>query len=164
MALAVYLVCGLVISLLMTGFLIRYFLVVVTVENVSMSPTLEPGDRILMIRRWPAKWLRKGQIVLVYPWRTSSTDPGLFEVIPYIKRIIGLGGETITLTINQHVEIDHIHRHGLDKQQHQVLWPIPERHIFVRGDNSTGSIDSLTWGPLPFQSVLAVMLKKLPRN
>jgi len=152
------------ILLLTAGVLIHSFLVVVTVENVSMTPTLEPGDRVLVVRPWPTKWLRKGYIVLVWPWRSSSAEPTLFEVKPYIKRIVGLGGEALTASLTEEAKTDHSHEHHTDSHQSQQTWHIPQGHIFVRGDNQQSSLDSLAWGPIPLYSVLGVVLLKLPRK
>ena len=99
--------------------------------------------------------------MLVCPWRTSSTDPNLFEVTAYIKRIIGLGPETLTI-INPYDGVEHPQQHDKDGQQTQQVWHIPQGHIFVRGDHGSGSIDSLTWGSLPTQSVLGIVMMKLP--
>src|SRR6266571_228509 len=74
-------------------FIVRTALVVVTVQYTSMSPTLEDGDRVLVWRYWPARWLRKGQVVIVWPWLSASTSWRLMrqsEVVPFIKRVIAL--------------------------------------------------------------------------
>ena len=147
----------LVIFTLILGILIHSYLAVVTVENVSMSPTLEHGDRVLAMRRCPIAWLRKGHIVLVWPSRTSSSGPTLFEVKPYIKRIIGLGEETLTVSLHEEAGT-------ADPQRYKQLWHIPQGYIFVCGDNPAGSLDSRTWGPIPLQSVLGVVIMKLPRK
>ena len=43
-------------------------------------------------------------------------------------------------------------------------WHIPPKHVFVRGDNTRGSIDSLVWGPIPVRSIQGIVLRKLPRQ
>lgn len=154
---------GLSILLLM-GVLIRRYLAVVTVENVSMLPTLEPGDRMLVVRHWPNKWLHRGDIVLVWPSRTSPIGPTLLEVKSYIKRVVGLGQETITTSLIERVETVSLHEQDAGNHQHQQVWQIPPGHIFVCGDNRESSLDSRTWGPLPLHSVLGVVLMKLPRK
>jgi signal peptidase I len=132
--------------LLTAGLFIRFWLVIVTVEEQSMLPTLAPGDRLIVARHWPARWLRNGQIVLVWPAR-FATRPALFKETPYIKRIVALGGETYQA-----------------EDQHGQLWQIPPGQLFVRGDHHGHSVDSLVWGPLPMQQVAGVVLTTLPRR
>ncbi len=44
--------------------LIHYSLEIVTVSGYSMFPTISPGDRLVLLRYWPAQWFYKGQIVV----------------------------------------------------------------------------------------------------
>lgn len=162
--LLVILASCLVLVLLMVSILIRRYLLVVTVESESMAPTLQPGDRILAVRHWPAASLRKGQIVLVWSSRTASTGPTLFEARPYIKRIVALGEETLTMSSADGVEPGHPQPDDTTGQQRQQIWHIPKGHIFVRGDNRQNSLDSLIWGPISIENVLGVFLMKLPRK
>lgn len=129
-----------------------------------MSPTLEPGDRVLVLRHWPDKWLRKGNIVLVWPTYTSSMKLTLFEVKSYIKRIVGIGGEILTLSRDEEGETDQLRQYDRGNHQRQKVWHIPLGHIFVCGDNRVASCDSRAWGSLPPHCVLGVVLMKLPRK
>lgn len=142
--------------------LTRCILLVVTVENRSMVPTLEAGDRVLMIRHWPARWLRKGQIVLIEAGRGATAGPTLFAVKPYIKRIVALGGEMLTIS-HTSIAAHNYSNNKINYEQSQQVWQIPTGHLFVQGD-SPQSVDSRTWGPLPLQSVLGVALMKLPHK
>lgn len=154
------LVCSSLVGFLL--FLIRSYLVVVTLSGQSMYPTLQHGDRVLAIRRWPVRWVRRGQVVLVWPWLPSDTRlRSLQEVEIYIKRVVAVAGDSITTSITDLYP---------DMRQEQVVshdangrreWVIPASHIFVRGDNLLGGYDSLTWGPIPVHTVLAVILMKL---
>lgn len=141
----------------------RCILIVVTVENRSMAPTLEAGDRVLMIRYWPARWLRKGQIVLIEPGRGAAAGSALFAVMPYIKRIVALGGETLTISNTNIAARNYSFNHKIRHEPSQQMWHIQAGHVFVQGD-SPQSVDSRTWGSLPIQSVLGVMLMKLPHK
>jgi signal peptidase I len=151
-------------SFLTLGLFIRCCCVVIMVEGMSMFPTLERGDRVLVLRSWPPKWLRKGHIVVLRPWLTLSTAPKLTEGTLYIKRIVGLGGETITSTSEALLKSDDVKLYSASDQHTQQTWFIPKGYIFVRGDNHLGSVDSLRWGPIPVQCVLGVVMLNLSRR
>lgn len=73
---------------------IRFFIgTPYTVVGVSMMPTFESNDRIIVEKLSQRFWsLKRGQIIVFVP-------PG--KEIPYIKRIIGLPGETVKFVDNQ---------------------------------------------------------------
>lgn len=132
----------------------RLALVVVTVQNRSMAPTLQPGDRVLVLRRWPARWLCKGMIVIVAPESEPRTGAPPFGVrTPFIKRVIGLPGEQLSLPMTQPDD---------PAPTENSIWSIPPAHFFVRGDNRSRSIDSCTWGPLPYATLLGLVTLRLP--
>ncbi len=145
--------------------LIRLMLVVVTVESQSMSPALEDGDRVLVLRNWPTRWLRKGQIVLVWPWLPPGTGPNNWgTVIPYIKRIIGMPGDSLVTSIDELNDYHRPREQAAHDSEGKRLWHVPPAHFFVRGDNAIGGFDSLTWGPIPYRSLLGIVIMKLPRR
>lgn len=158
-----FFISGLGVIALVIVMLMRYILLVVIVENRSMAPTLEAGDRVLVIRRWPTRWLRKGQIVLIESGRGVAAEPALFAVTPYIKRIVALGGETLVISHSDIAGRNYSFNHKVNYEQSQQVWHIPVGYLFVQGDSSQ-SVDSRSWGPLPLQSVLGVMMMKLPRK
>jgi signal peptidase I len=155
------------ISLLTILVLVRVALVLVTVQFDSMSPTLQHDDRVLVLRYWPARWLRKGDIVLVWPWlpRSGSLKAlSMTQIKPFIKRIIGLPGDTLTTTL---AELDATHKPAellAHDTTGQRVWYVPSGHLFLRGDNFIGGFDSLSWGPVPFHCVLGIVIMRLPRK
>lgn len=169
--------------LLIGGFVVlRRTLAVVTVAGMSMVPTLHYGDRVLAWRLWPARWLRRGAIVVVKyegeqeypaaPRRANRRVPSL-----YVKRLVGLPGDTLRwsddLSAMKSVvaamvasgEFAGIHPTTLAASvmgdQDRVL-TVPAEHLFVCGDNRRVSNDSREWGPLPFQSLQGIVLLKMP--
>lgn len=143
--------------------LLRRFLVIITIEGTSMSPTLEPGDRIVAIRWGHPSLLRKGSIVLVSPISSGSSEIDLFgDEPPFIKRIVAVSGDVVISSLD---EIDESNRLNVEAQydaEGERMWFVPAGHVFFRGDAPTGGFDSLTWGPLPTQRVLATMIGQLP--
>jgi signal peptidase I len=123
--------------------------VAVTVNGLSMSPTYDSGDRVL-IRRG-IRGLRRGQIVVVArPDRETGWDrsPLLSRDVDttrwYIKRAVALGGD----------------RYPLEVSSEGV---VPAGHLVVIGDNPV-SVDSKQHGPCPAHQVLGVVVRKLPRR
>ncbi len=134
------------------------------IPTSSMEPTLhcalpEPGcvagrsDRVLANR-------------FIYHF----TDPGRGDIVvfetpvraqercdvggTFVKRIVGLGGETVTVRQDGSVAIDGktLDESGylpLDRQSPPAgRWQVPEGSVFVMGDNRDSSCDSRVWGPL----------------
>jgi signal peptidase I len=139
--------------------------IVVGVQSQSMSPALEHGDKVIVLRRWPARWLRKGQIVLVWPWLRPSDDPQAWSppnAVPFIKRVAGLPGETLVTILTDLSDVDIHDALAEHDSEGKRVWHIPAGHIFVQSDNRPSGSDSLTWGPIHFRSVLGLAIIKLP--
>lgn len=151
----------LVVALLLLG--VRRGLLVVTVQQGSMFPALQNGDRVLVVRHWPRRWLRKGQIVIVWPSHVMSPYPGDPDSgTPFIKRVVGLSGDRIISSIEElHDLLRPIYMARYDSEGKRT-WDIPLGHIFVLGDRVPRGFDSLTWGPVPLRCVLGVVVMKLP--
>lgn len=132
---------------------------VAVVSGNSMDPTFEEGDLVIALRHVPASLLRKGQVVIVSPnllaSRHTKQTPDL-----YIKRTLALPGETVTKHLS---ELNHYYRANLrcmHDEKGQRTWAIPQGHIFVQGDRLPRGYDSLTWGPIPQESVIGIVLAK----
>lgn len=142
--------------------LARAFLAVVTVRNESMQPTLQEGDRVLVIRHWPSGWLHRGQIVIVWPGEFPDHGPqplGVSE--PFVERIFGLPGDTYAAYADQADRYFLQTERLSDGSDWRLVQPIPDQHLFVYGDNPQASLDSRTWGPIAFESVLGLVVLKL---
>ncbi|MGZ6387116.1 MAG: signal peptidase I [Ktedonobacteraceae bacterium] len=115
------------------------------VEGPSMLPGLTPDEYVLVNK---AVYLfhapeRGDVIVFHYPLDTTRD---------FIKRIIGLPGDTIT--VNQ----THVWVNGVELKEPYVsnsvnptghTWKIPSNVFFVMGDNRPVSDDSRDWGCVP---------------
>jgi len=139
-------IAGLLIALF-RAFLFQNYVV----EGQSMLNTLFPGERVIVSRisyiiGQPA---RGDVIVLQYP-----LDPGR----DFVKRIIGLPGETVAIVDGQVF----INGRPLPPEPY-VVYPGPTDmaplqlgpdEYFVMGDNRAGSSDSRVWGPLPARRII----------
>lgn len=126
----------------------------VVVEGTSMLPHLHDGERLLVNKlvyyniqsvRWGH--LDRGDIVVF--WYPKEPDKS------YVKRIIGLPGETVEVRDGQ-VLINGraLQEDYLDTEHNQSLASLPPRrvdphHYFVMGDNRDNSSDSRYWGLVP---------------
>lgn len=119
----------------------------IKVRGTSMMPTIKDGDEVTL--NSPKKYgLKRGDIV---SFNNKETD-GLF----YIKRIIGMPGETISIKNGYY----HINGKALEEEYTLNNLPtfgntfladcesasIPKNYYFVSGDNRTVSSDSRVIG------------------
>ncbi|MGI6630147.1 MAG: signal peptidase I [Bacillota bacterium] len=126
--------------------IIRIFLCApYVIPSRSMSPILQPGDRVLVDKLFYrfGEPVRGDIVVLKLP---------LDERIEYIKRIIALPGETIEGK-NNRVYIDgKVLPEGYLPQgiKYDSFGPVrlEEEEYFVMGDNRADSQDSRIWGAL----------------
>ncbi len=123
----------------------------IRVESVSMQPTLFAGDMVIVNKlayRFNNSPHRGDVIVFKYP-----PDP---ESIPYIKRIVGLSGDQV------HIANGKVYINGqlIDEPYLKVStnrggdWTVPDRQLFVMGDNRNNSRDSRAWGFVPFENII----------
>ncbi len=145
--------------------LARAFLVVVTIKDESMQPTLREGDRVLVFRYWPSGWLHRGQLVIVWPGEFPDHGPQPLGVPEhFVERIFGLPGDTYAAYADQADRYFLQTERLSDGSDWRLIQPIPDQHLFVYGDNPLANLDSRTWGPIPFESVLGLVVLKLSRR
>lgn len=135
---------------------IRFFLFTpIIVDGESMMPTLENRDRMI-VNKLSYKIGEPKRFDIVVFHATEEKD--------YIKRVIGLPGDTIeykndTLYINGK-EMDEPY---LDEYKKLLVGgtltepfkvKVPEGYIFVMGDNRRYSKDSRHIGPVPIDEIL----------
>ncbi|MGO4927457.1 signal peptidase I [Fundicoccus sp. Sow4_D5] len=144
-----------IIFLVMRAFVVQPF----QVEGTSMNNTLENGQQMLMFKMTE---LERFDIV-VFPDPRGSQDS-------YVKRIIGLPGDTLyyeedQLILNNQI-VDEPYLEPLKEAsqenftQNFNLWDnlgvtsVPEGYYFVLGDNRPYSGDSRQFGFVPIDSVI----------
>lgn len=122
----------------------------IRVESISMQPTLYAGDFIIVNKlAYKLGEPNRGDIIIFhYP-----PDPNRE---PYIKRVIGLPGETVSVS-NGNVYVNDI---SLDEPyisappNYEGSWVVPDDSLFMLGDNRNSSSDSHSWGMVPLKNVI----------
>jgi signal peptidase I len=121
----------------------------VRVENVSMQPTLKPGE-FLLVNRVAYKFGQPsiGDIIVFHAPGASDTD--------YIKRVIALPGDQVRVVDG----IVYVNNNPLyepyiaEAPRYNGTWDIPEDQFFVLGDNRNNSSDSHMWGFVPRDDIV----------
>jgi signal peptidase I len=122
----------------------------VRIESISMQPTLYEGDFVI-VNKLAYKLGTPGRadiVVFYYP-----PDP---TREPYIKRVIGLPGESIKIENGQVFVDGNPVREPYIKASpaYQGNWTVPEGNLFVLGDNRNSSSDSHSWGMVPIENII----------
>ena len=120
----------------------------VQVESISMLETVKPGE-LLMVSKlaYRNENYQRGDIVVFHFPGNPNED--------YIKRVIGLPGDTITVQDEQ----VYINGYALtepyirEAPQYNGEWTVPADALFVLGDNRNQSSDSHDWGFVPYENV-----------
>src|SRR5215213_6460447 len=117
----------------------------VRIEGTAMMPTLHDGDRILMDENIGE--LKRGDVIsFLFPRDTSKW---------YIKRIIGLPGETVEIRVGKvYINGQILDEPYLDESYNQTKSSFAPQtaaanNYFVMGDNRDNSSDSRYWGTVP---------------
>ncbi len=140
-------IIAVVLATLIRLFLFQPFFI----PSGSMEPTLRPGDRIIVNKIiYRLTEPRRGDVLVFrYP-----LDPQK----DYIKRVVGLGGETVgarngELIINNQVVPEPYLPAGLAFNDFGPI-QVPGESFFMMGDNRNNSQDSRVWGPVPANHVV----------
>ena len=125
----------------------------VRVDGLSMTPTLQNGEFVLVNRlAYQLGTPVRGDIIVF----RSVNQPDL----DLIKRIIGTPGDTITIGSDR-VVVDGttlIEPYIKAEPTYSGHWTVPDGYLFVLGDNRNNSEDSHVWGLLPIRNVIGKAL------
>jgi len=135
-----------IVTIIIGKIFTSYFMLPGHVPTSSMEGTISAGDRMLTNRTsyWKSSPQRGDIVVFYYPDAKMQSPP---EEVHYVKRIIGLPGETVTIQdgavyING-VKLDEPYIHMSTKVGESYV--VPEGHYFMLGDNRNNSADSRAW-------------------
>ena len=123
----------------------NYVIINATVPTGSMEHTIEPGDDLFGLRlAYQFSEPKRGDIV-IFRFPDDETQK-------YVKRVIGLPGETITF-VGGHVYVDgerldesaYLEDSVVTEPGEQDEFVVPDGCIFVLGDNREVSYDARYW-------------------
>jgi len=158
------------------------------IPSESMVPTLLVKDRVLVNKLvYDFRQPRRGEVI-VFIAHPDETQKGLLdkiksflfdglgvtvpEEVDFIKRVIGLPGETIEVTSSD-VFITPVggQRFALTEPYNRLEGPnfslleptvVPDGHVFVMGDNRNNSADSRSsLGPVPIDRIIGKAFVKV---
>lgn len=138
------------------------------IPSGSMIPTLEIGDRLIVEKiSYYFSPPKRGDVIVFYPPNPGHEPQngkdrffrwlGFTRDAAYIKRLIGLPGETVSvqnglvLINGQPLDEPYIQTPPFDEMQPTL---IPENNYFMMGDNRNNSRDSRVWGTLPKENII----------
>ncbi|MBC7544486.1 MAG: signal peptidase I [Candidatus Sericytochromatia bacterium] len=138
------------------------------IPSESMVPTLVIGDRLIVEKISPHFGApRRGEILVFYPPQHEPVEMstgvrfvrwlGFTPEVAYIKRVVGLPGETIAVHDGQVWINDKALVEPYTNEAPSYEMPpqtVPPGHLFMMGDNRNNSQDSHVWGPLPIDNVI----------
>ncbi len=136
-----------IIALLVQAFLVKPF----TIHQISMRPTLEEGDRILLSRlTYRLREPERGDVIVFHS--PINTDEDL------VKRVVGVAGDRVSVSSGKlYVNGDPQNEPYLLEQQFSGEMPeivVPDGDVFVMGDNRNNSGDSRLFGPISRDSII----------
>src|SRR3989344_1306990 len=125
------------------------------VNGASMEPTFETGDYLIVDEiSYHFNTPERGSVLVFrYPKDPSKS---------FIKRVIGLPGETVSISEGVVTIINTEHPNGfvlnepyIESHRGDTLEStLGEGEYFVMGDNRLGSADSRLWGPVPKDNIV----------
>jgi signal peptidase I len=121
------------------------------VVSRSMDPTLQVGDRVLMLREDRNRDLH-GKVIAFEAERAGEAA--------LTKRVLAEDGEKVDLR-QGHVYVNGSREH-FGKEPVEVpwrrSWQVGENQMFVAGDNRNNSFDSIDHGPVSRNRLLGVLV------
>jgi signal peptidase I len=145
------------------------------VKQHSMENTIESDQFVLVDRLTPRfDGYHRGDIVVFTPKSNAESPQG----DPFIKRVIGIGGDTVEIRDGQVLVngtvLDEPYLYSIDGERQPTApdgsdgrdtWTVPDGDLFVMGDHRLQSSDSRVFGPIETSSVIGrAWLRYWPLN
>jgi signal peptidase I len=133
------------------------------VSGESMSPTFDTKDYLIIDEiSYHVRDPLRGEVIVFHP-------PGQPQSVYYIKRVIGLPGDTLKIEDGKVTIINDEHKDGFTLDEPYIEFPSHEAitqklgpdEYYVLGDNRARSSDSRFWGILPRKNIVGRALVRL---
>jgi signal peptidase I len=127
----------------------------VRIPSDSMTPTLEPGDHVVLDHRGRA--VSRGDLVVV-------PDPQDGTLI--VKRVVAVGGDMVGISDGV-LELDGraVDEPYADRSRQDGVYygpyPVPDGQLFLLGDHRVVSVDSRVFGPVPATDVIGTVAQRV---
>lgn len=122
----------------------------------SMAPTFKNGEKINVdTGAYISSQPQKGDVI------AFKDESG----VVMIKRVIGLPGEQLEIkdgkvyTNGKEITEDYLNKQNNTESNGNSKWQIPDKNVFVMGDNRSGSKDSRVFGPVAYDRILGKVMK-----
>jgi len=151
-----------IVIVFLLAFLVRSFIAQpFVVQGHSMEPSFHNADYLVVDKvSYRLDHPQRGDVIVF----KAPEDP----TQNYIKRVIGLPGETVTIKDNlvyvngkQLTENYTLEKDTSDNPENPNFFleqKLGDSEYFVMGDNRNHSSDSRRWGPLPQQNIIGRVL------
>lgn len=132
------------------------------IPSESMLPTLKVNDRVIVDKvAYRTQLPKRGDLILFNP--TQVLQDQKFDK-PFIKRVIGLPGETIAVKggkvyVNQKPLQENYLQESPAYELESVT--VPANEYFVLGDNRNNSYDSHYWGSVPRDLIIGQVVWRI---
>lgn len=133
------------------------------VSGTSMVPTFENKDYLIIDEiSYRFQEPERGDVIVFHPPVDSATY--------YVKRIIGVPGDTVSITHSVVSITNAEHPDGMtltepyitqDAEHSNYSVTVPEGQYFTMGDNRPASFDSRKWGLLPKEKIIGRVFLRL---
>lgn len=157
-----YIIGAVVLAIIIQAFIVRPFIV----SGTSMDPVIKNAEYLIVDEvSYHFETPQRGDVIVF----KAPPEPTKY----YIKRVIGLPGETVKINNGKVTIINAAHPGGFTLDEPYIVhtstdtgtYVVPPGTYFVMGDNRSGSYDSRSWGMLPAVNIRGrALLRLIPLN
>jgi signal peptidase I len=157
-----YILGAILLAIIIQAFIIRPFIV----SGTSMDPNIKDKQYLIIDEvSYHLHGPQRGDVIVF----KAPPQPAEY----YIKRVIGLPGDTVKISHGKITISNTAHPAGFTLNEPYIthtmddggVYVVPQNNYFVMGDNRSGSYDSRAWGMLPIANIRGrALLRLLPVN